>query len=158
MRSFIQKTLLATTLGLAGMAQATTLEVTFDIPQPDAGRYAKPYVAIWAEKGSNTEHLLVWHLQGKEDKWLSDLRRWWRKVGRYDHHVDGLTGATKGPGEYKEQFEINDDWDKFTLYLEAARENGGRSLVKTKINLNDNQQNYRIPADGELGDILITVK
>ncbi|MBM6550966.1 DUF2271 domain-containing protein [Marinomonas ostreistagni] len=158
MRSLINKTLLGAALGMASLAQAATVEVAFEIPRPDAERYAKPYVAIWAEQGRDSEHLLVWHLQGEKDKWLSDLRRWWRKVGRYDHHIDGLTGATKGPGHYSETFNVNDDWDKFTLYVEAARENGGRSLVKAKIDLNDGQSQYRIPAEDELGDILITVK
>lgn len=158
MRSLLNTTLLGATLSLAGIAQATTIDVTFEIPRPDTERYAKPYVAIWAEQGRESEHLLVWHLQGEKDKWLSDLRRWWRKIGRYDAQVDGLTGATKGPGSYSEQFSVNDEWDKFTLYVEAARENGGRSLVKAKVDLNDGQSQYRIPADDELGEIVITVK
>lgn len=158
MRSMIKTTLFASTLAISSLAQATTLDLSFNIPRPDAERYAKPYLAIWAEHDSDSEHLLVWHLQGKEDKWLSDLRRWWRKVGRYDHHVDGLTGATKGPGSYSESVAVKNEWSRFTLYFEAARENGGRSLVKTQIDLNDGQQQYRIPADGELGDILITIK
>lgn len=158
MRSFVNKTLLAATLGVAGLAHATSVEVAFEIPQPDAERYAKPYVAIWAENGRDSEHILVWHLQGEKDKWLSDLRRWWRKVGRYDNHLDGITGATKGPGRYSQTFDISDDWKTFTLYLEAARENGGRSLVKTKIDTTDGTQQYRIPAEDELGDVLITIK
>lgn len=157
MRSLVNKTLLAATLGMASITHATTVDVTFNIPQPDAERYAKPYVAIWAENGRNAEHLLVWHLQGEKDKWLSDLRRWWRKIGRYDHQMDGLTGATKGPGQYSQTFEVNDEWDTFTLYFEAARENGGRSLMKTQIDTTDGNQQYRISAEDELGDILITI-
>ncbi|SBS29783.1 hypothetical protein MAQ5080_01501 [Marinomonas aquimarina] len=158
MRSLIRTSVLAASLAAAGLAQATSVQVDFEIPRPDAERYAKPYVAIWAENGRESEHLLIWHLQGEKDKWLSDLRRWWRKIGRYDHHVDGLTGATKGAGHYSETFDVNDNWDKFTLYLEAARENGGRSLVKSKIDLSKGQSEYRIPAEDELGDILITIK
>ena len=158
MRSQLNTTLLLTALGFASVAQAATVDIAFDIPQPDTERYAKPYLAIWAEQGRDSQHLLVWHLQEEKDKWLSDLRRWWRKVGRYDHHVDGLTGATHAPGHYTESFSVNSEWDTFTLYIEAVRENGGRSLVKSKIDLNDGQRQYRIPAEDELGDILITVK
>lgn len=156
MRLHLKSILLATGLSLTGLTQAANIEVEFDIPQMAGGKYARPYVAIWAENGRDAKHLLVWHEQKKEDKWLSDLRRWWRKVGRYDAHVDGLTGATKGPGHYSQSFSVG-DWQNFKLYIEAARENGGRTLLKTDIDATRTEP-YQIPAEGELGDIIISVK
>ncbi|MCC4274162.1 DUF2271 domain-containing protein [Marinomonas communis] len=155
MRSLFKTSMLAATLSFASITHAASMEVSFDIPQVTTGKYARPYVAIWAEQGKESKPLLVWHLQGKEDKWLKDLRRWWRKIGRYDAHVDSLTGATKGPGHYQESLDLG-DWSEFTLYIEAARENGGRSLVKTKIDLNSATQ-YSIPAEAEIGPIQISI-
>ncbi|MCB5161076.1 DUF2271 domain-containing protein [Marinomonas algarum] len=156
MRVLLSSCALVTALGWSALSSAATLDVAFDIPQVNTGKNARPYVAIWAENQGESKPLLVWHLQDKQDEWLSDLRRWWRKIGRYDSHIDSMTGATKGPGHYNERFEIN-DWEKFTLYVEAARENGGHSLVKTKINLLDDTHQYHIPADTEIGNITIKV-
>ncbi|MBR7889768.1 DUF2271 domain-containing protein [Marinomonas sp. A79] len=156
MRVLVSSCVLAASLGLSSVSYAASMDVAFEIPRISTEKYARPYVAIWAEHSGESTPFLVWHLQKKDDEWLSDLRRWWRKLGRYDNHVDALTGATKGPGHYQETFALG-DLNDFTLYVEAARENGGHSLVKTKINTQDRVTEYRIPADTELGDIVITL-
>ncbi len=38
-------------------------------------------------------------------KWLKDMRQWWRKSGReLQMPVDGLSGATRAPGEHQLSF------------------------------------------------------
>lgn len=145
-------------LGLLGanLSVAATLDVMFDIPRMEGQRYARPYVAVWAEAGHQSRPLLVWHAQDKQDNWLPDVRRWWRKLGRYDAYTDGITGATQGPGTYHQQFTI-DDWEQFKLYFEVVRENGGRTLLSEDIDLNSEQTRYHIPAERELGRVSILV-
>lgn len=156
MRKFVTQLGFAAALGTATLANAATIDVAFEIPALAAERYANPYVAIWAEEGSEAKPLLLWHLNKKEDKWLPDIKRWWRKIGRYDAHVDSLTGATRGPGNYQETLDIGAT-QTFTLYLEVVRENGGRSLVDTKIDLTQKQNTYTIPAADEIGQVTITI-
>jgi len=147
--------LVVATLFFSSQAAANKLTVDFELPSFDTADYHKPYVAIWVESKEKKETLLLWHLtKRKEDKWLVDIRRWWRKIGRYGETPDGVTGATKGPGKYSETFDIQ-GLDKFTLLIEVVREDGGRSLLKQKIDFNDAEQSYRTKANKELGNVLI---
>lgn len=150
--------LLVMLLILAGsaQAQARSLNVTFSLPEAQGDKYAKPYVAVWAEQGGASKHLLVWHLQQKKpDEWLLELRRWWRKIGRSDSYADGLTGATRGPGEYQQTLNIG-DWQQFTLYLEVVRQYGGRSLLKIPIDLGAGPDGFSHAGDVEIGPVQVT--
>lgn len=64
-------------------------------------------------------------------KWLPDLRQWWRRSGReLSLPVDGVTGATRAPGEHALSFSVADlPAGNYKLVVEAAREEGGRELV-----------------------------
>ncbi|WP_394226118.1 DUF2271 domain-containing protein [Pseudoalteromonas spongiae] len=136
-------------------AHANTLKVEFELPSFTTGDYHKPYVAIWAESKAQNQTLLLWHLtKRKEDKWLVDIRRWWRKQGRYGDTPDGVTGATKGPGKYSETLDVG-DLSQFKLFIEVVREDGGRSLLKTPIDFSDNQERYHLNADKEIGAVTI---
>jgi hypothetical protein len=73
-------------------------------------------------------------------KWLKDMRQWWRKAGRdVTMPMDGVSGATKAPGE--QSIAVNKAaLDKlpagqYTLLVEAAREAGGREVVKVPLTL-----------------------
>ena len=140
----------------ATKAHANSLTVEFDLPSFTTSDYHKPYVAIWLESKEENKTLLLWHLtKRKQDKWLVDIRRWWRKVGRYGDTPDAFTGATKGPGSYKEVFDVG-SLSEFKLYIEVVREDGGRSLLKQKINFNDDIAHYSLSADKEIGEVTIT--
>lgn len=133
---------LALTLPLAsGWAMAADLTVKFDLPQLNVAEYHKPYVAIWIERADQTvaSTLAVLYDVRKRNnggaKYLKDLRTWWRKAGEeMTLPMDGVSGATRpagmqtmsfpaarldqlAPGDYK-------------LVIEAAREAGGRELVR----------------------------
>jgi len=158
MNKTISLTLATICLFFSTMSQATTLTVDFTLPEFDKQDYRKPYVAIWAETKDDTKNLLLWHLTKRDnDKWLVDIRRWWRKEGRYSNNkFDGMTGATKSAGQHQVQLDIADLTD-FTLLIEVVRQKGGRSLVRQKINLNDNSPHYNIAPSDEIGDIKIKV-
>jgi hypothetical protein len=135
---------LALTLPLAsGWATAADLSVKFELPRLNVAEYHKPYVAIWVEKAdqavaANLAVLYDVKMKNKEgEKWLKDLRSWWRKAGRdAAMPIDGVSGATRAPGVHSMKFDGGRfGLDKlaagdYTLVVEASRESGGREVVK----------------------------
>lgn len=142
---------------IAAPVNAKSLTVDFSLPEFSTQDYKKPYVAIWAETAAKSETLLLWHLtKREEDKWLVDIRRWWRKVGRHgEKPADGMTGATKGPGDYSVNLEIG-ELEQFDLMIEVVREDGGRSLLRQTIDTKKTKK-YTLKADVEIGDVTIKV-
>ncbi len=143
---------LALTLPLAsGWAVAADLSVKFELPQLQVAEYHKPYVAIWIEKGDGAvaSNLAVLYDVKKKDKagekWIKDLRTWWRKGGKdITLPVDGLSGATKAAGSHSMNFAGATDKlpaGDYKLVVEAAREAGGRELVRVP---------FTLPAKGKL--------
>jgi hypothetical protein len=69
-------------------------------------------------------------------QWLPDLRQWWRRSGRaLTLPVDGVTGATRPVGTHTLQFDAATALKDlapgdYRLVVEAAREVGGRELLK----------------------------
>ncbi|MES2129491.1 MAG: DUF2271 domain-containing protein [Pseudomonadota bacterium] len=140
---------LALTLpALSGWAMAAELTVKFDIPQLAVAEYHKPYMAIWIERADQgvAANLAVLYDVKKKDnggtKWLTNLRQWWRKSGReVDLPIDGVSGATRATGEQSMTFgPARTGIDKlpagdYKLVIEAAREAGGRELVRIPFSL-----------------------
>jgi hypothetical protein len=128
--------------GLAWPAVAADLALKVEIPRLSVAEYHRPYVAIWIEKADQSfaGNLAVWYdikLRNNEGtKWLKDMRAWWRKSGReLTMPVDGLSGATRAPGEHSVSFANAPALAKlapgeYAVVLEAAREVGGRELVR----------------------------
>jgi hypothetical protein len=131
---------------LGSPAVASELSVKLEIPQLNVAEYHRPYVAVWLEKPDQgfVANLAVWyevkHKSGEGTKWLKDMRQWWRKSGRnLQMPVDGLSGATRPPGEHALSFDgAKPPFDKlpageYQLVVEAAREVGGRELVRVPL-------------------------
>jgi hypothetical protein len=144
----LHHTLALTLPMLSSWAVAAELAVKFDIPQLNVAEYHRPYVAVWLERGDNAfvSNLAVLYDVKKKDnagtKWVKDLRTWWRKSGReVDLPMDGVSGATRAAGEQKLSFgAARTNFDKlpagdYQLVLEAAREAGGRELVRVPFKL-----------------------
>lgn len=147
---------------LAQPAWAQRVDVELTLPNIASSQYKRPFTAIWIEKtgqrAGNTT-LAVWY---DEKKWLKDIRRWWRKTGRYDDALDAVTGATKPPGKYQVSWESKDAQGnalegEYVLYLEAVREHGNRTLLKQKIQFGAGAQTYHLKAGDELGPVKIIV-
>ncbi len=142
-------TTLALTLPmLSSWAIGAELTVKFDIPQLNVAEYHKPYVAIWLERADQSvaSNLAVLYDVKKKDnagtKWVKDLRQWWRKSGRdLELPLDGVSGATRSTGEQTMSFgAARTQFDKlppgdYKLVIEAAREAGGRELVRLPVKL-----------------------
>lgn len=123
-------------------ALAAGLEVSLAIPTLKVAEYHRPYVAIWLEPAmGDARTLAVWYdvkLKDQEgEKWLRDVRTWWRKSGRtLTMPVDGVSGATRAPGTHKISFTPGKGPlgalapGDYALMIEAAREVGGRELLR----------------------------
>lgn len=131
----------------SGWAVAADLSVKFNLPQLNVAEYHKPYVAIWIERADQSvvSNLAVLYDTKMKDrggeKWLKDLRSWWRKAGREATlPIDGVSGATRPAGSHTMTFDgAKHGLDKlpageYRLMVEAAREAGGRELVKVPFN------------------------
>lgn len=132
---------LASLLAAPAFAAAPgTMDVTVTIPRVKVAEYHRPYVAIWVEKdGGAAKTVAVWYdydmKKGEGTKWLRDVRQWWRASGRsIKFPANGITGATRAPGTHKVSFSRAQlgamAAGKYTLVVEAAREGGGRELVR----------------------------
>lgn len=117
--------------------------VTVTVPRLSVAEYHRPYVAIWVEPtgGGAARTVAVWYdvkKQGNEPgtKWLSELRAWWRKGGRsLAMPADGVSGATRAPGQYTIPLPTDLKPGAYVLNVEAARETGGRELVSLPLNI-----------------------
>lgn len=134
---------------LSGWAVAADLSVKFEIPQLNVAEYHRPYVAMWIEGASAaapvTTLAVLYDVKKKDNagtKWVKDMRTWWRKAGRdMTLPMDGVSGATRATGEQKISFGPQlAQFDKlpagdYQLVIEAAREAGGRELVRVPFKL-----------------------
>lgn len=157
---------------LSSTAMAAELQVNIEIPSLDVAEYHKPYLAIWIEDSSNktAANLVVLYdmkLKNKEgEDWLKDMRQWWRKGGRsLTMPVDGVSGATKGPGKHQFNFEVGQAplaklaAGDYTLRVEAAREVGGRELLNIPFSWPvTSAQTLSEQGNNELGKIELTLQ
>lgn len=157
---------LMSTSALAGGAA-----ISVDIPRLNVAEYHRPYVAFWIESkdGAKIETLAVWYdlkLKDSEgNKWLKDMRQWWRRTGReLTMPMDGLSTPTRPPGTHKLTFESAAkplsqlSAGDYVLVVEAAREVGGRELLRLPFQWPP-QATATVEAKGEheLGAITLTL-
>jgi hypothetical protein len=155
-----------------GVAGEIHLKVT--IPQINTAEYHRPYVAIWIEKPDQSveKNLAVWYKQKKaptgeqSDKWLKDLRQWWRKSGREQSlPIDGVTGATRAVGEQVMSFVegkaplANLPAGQYNIAVEAVREKGNREIIRVPFTWPAKKaETFKATGQQELGDISIELK
>jgi len=153
----LKSTMLA--LSLASLPAVAEVTLSLELPRHEGGQY-RPYVAVWVENPQQeaVATLAVWR---KEADWLKDMRRWWRKSGRYANDLpDGVSGATRKPGVYPLAWDGRDHQGnplpagRYTLHIEAVREHGSRSLVSQSIELGQTAS-YQLQPVAELGPITI---
>lgn len=154
---------------------AETVTLEFDLPHINTADYERPFVAVWAEQPGQRQAVKDIALWYNNKKWLKDIRRWWRKSGRYSNQkpnisqqpgsnqaIDAISGATRSAGHYQVVWDGRDAHGKpltgpVTLYFEAVREHGDRSLLKQTIQLGNGNQDYILKAGSELGPVTIIV-
>ena len=123
------------------------LHVWFKLERPSGARYRRPYLAVWLEDPDGypvKTATLWWQTEQPGPRWHRDLTRWYRndrmrKLVEKTDLVDGISGATRGPGDYETHFDGTDNAGKplpagkYTLCLEAARENGTYKIIRQPI-------------------------
>ena len=111
-------------------AAAQPYDIEIQLAKFTSGEYQRPYVAVWIanDKNKSQQVLQLWQ---ERERWLKDLKYFWRRVLRKDpSSIDGVTGATRGPGLH------HFSWDgygksgelaagNYKLCAEVAREHGG---------------------------------
>jgi hypothetical protein len=155
-------TVAAATTG-AAPALAASATVTVEIPRLAAQPYRKPYVAVWLEDaaGKQVRVLSVFHDQARiGGRWLPDLRTWWRLGGRgMNLPADGISRPTQAPGRHT----VNVGGlqglapGRYAIVVEAAREKGGRELVKVPLDWKGRRTAGSARGTGELGAIAATL-
>lgn len=154
---------------LAAPAFAADLTVEVEIPRLDVAEYHRPYVALWLEKPDqqHVADLAVWYdlnMKDKEgEKWLKDLRQWWRRSGRgLELPADGISGATRAVGTHRLSFAGDDPRlqdlpaGEYRLVVEAAREVGGRELLRVPFNWPPQQSaHHQAQGKTELGTVTL---
>lgn len=153
-------------------AMAADLALKLEVPQLNVAEYHRPYVAVWLETPDQklvTNLSVLYDVKKKDNagsKWLKDMRQWWRKGGRdAAMPVDGISGATRAPGEANLTFPgAKAVLDKlpagqYQVVVEAAREAGGRELVRVPFQWPPTSA-QTIPANGkeELGLVAVQLK
>lgn len=151
-------------LGGVVAAPAAADTVTVTIPRLNVAEYHRPYVAVWIEPvgGGPARTLALWYdvrKAGNEPgtKWLADLRAWWRKGGRsMTLPANGVSGATRAPGQYTIPLPANLKPGQYVLNVEAARETGGRELVTVPLTVP--AARGRASGSHELGAVAVTAR
>lgn len=145
-------------------APATAGTVTVTIPRLDVAEYHRPYVAMWVEPvgGGAPRTVALWYetkKTGKDagTKYLADLRAWWRKGGRsMAMPADGISGATRAPGQYRIPLPADLKPGAYVLNVEAARETGGRELVSVPLTVPN--PTARAAGKAELGAVAVAAR
>jgi len=148
----------------ASPAAAQDANATFDIPRLKASNYRKPYVAIWLEDADRKAvkmYRVLFDQSPIGDNWLPDMKTWWRRGGRaMKMPVAGVTRPTRGPGSYKLKMGslANLPAGKYALVFEAAREKGGREVVKLPFDWAPGKA-VKVSASGssEMGSVSLTI-
>lgn len=168
MRVFVSMTLSGL---IAGPAFAADVKMSVEIPRLNVAEYHRPYVAIWLEKPDQSfvGNLAVWYdykLKNNEGtKWLKDMRQWWRRSGReLEMPVDGLTSATRAPGEHQVAVALDKApfaglaAGEYQVVIEAAREVGGREMLRIPFQWPPKAaQTLKAPGKDELGTVTLTL-
>lgn len=153
---------LALVAGLLGNSAsfAADANLTVTLPRLSVAEYHKPYVAVWIEdERRQATQVAVWYdaamANGEGQEWLKDMRQWWRRGGRgLSMPVDGLSGATKGPGQHTISTQLNAALaslpdGKYTIVVEAAREVGGREVLQLPVELPLDLGSLPVVVEGE---------
>jgi thiamine biosynthesis lipoprotein ApbE len=130
--------------------------------------YAKrPFAAVWVEDIDQhiVKTIALWY---NKQRWLPDLRTWFRKNRETmmgDPSLFGsVTSATRSPGKYTLKWDGKDDKGntlksgKYTLFIEVAREHGGYDLLKQEVDCGNASKQYQLQGEAEVAGALIDYK
>lgn len=147
--------------------------IEFEITKAEnAGRYRRPYVAVWIEDkdGFPVKTLLLFLMKNQPGpRWHRDLRRWYaddqmRLIVDKTDIIDAVSKPTRNPGKYKVEWDGLDDAGKpikdgeYTLLIEAAREHGTYQLMKHKFELGGKPFEESLKGNAEISSASVKYK
>lgn len=154
-------------VGAAGAspALAADLKVSVEVPRIPVAEYHAPYIAVWIERPDATAvGTLAVRFRPNHEKWLKDMRTWWRKAGRdLSYEADGLSGPTRAPGVQQYSFSSDKGVLKdlapgqYVLVVDAAREAGGYESVRVPFTWGKPAKAKSGKGSKELGVVTVTV-
>jgi hypothetical protein len=148
----------------AGGLDGCELLIRFEINQPEAARYHRPYVAVWIEdpQGFPLRTLLLWvKTSGSGPTWVPDLKRWYRgDLKRLEtdlrDFVATRSSATRPPGKYEVVWDGLDNHGRpappgmYGVRIEAAREQGTYQLIRKEVELGATPFKLELPGNVEI--------
>ena len=153
-------------------ASGAELALAIELPKLEVAEYHRPYLAVWVEREDQSvaSNLAVWYegnprKVNKNTKFLAELRTWWRRSGRnLALPVDGVTGPTRAAGLYQLKFTGSQPplaalaAGKYRMVVEAARENGGREVVRIPFDWPAKAaQSLQAKGEHELGTVALNL-
>lgn len=139
-----------------------TIDVT--LPRFNVPEYHGPYVSVWLTD-ENAQLIKSLSIRGDSQRWLTELRVWWRKIGRtHEDFIDGFAGATRKNKPLHVQWDGYDEQGqpvkqtKLVLNVEVAREDGGRNYQKIPLDLEVlMKQPLHTVGKGEIGEVSVSL-
>lgn len=137
------KTLPSVAMSTAGLEVSLSFEILN--PQTKSRRsYRRPYVAVWIEddQGNDVRTLALWI---ERQRWLRDLRKWYRIHRRDKELIATISRATRRPGVYELVWNgrSNEGEDlptgNYVLCMEVAREHGTHQMMRAPFRTEANQ-------------------
>lgn len=158
---------------IAVPAAAADLTVTLDVPAIRTAAYHRPYVAVWIEQQDTAQTavrtIALWYEagatsrgEGGGEQYLKDIRTWWRKGGRaMALPIDGITGPTRAPGRQTVTVPgarlASLPAGSYNIVVEAAREQGGREVVRVPFTWGGAPNTASGTGTSELGAVRVAV-
>lgn len=156
---------------IAAPAVASDLSVTLEVPTIRTAAYHRPYVAVWIERPDQTavRTIALWYEagdtgrgEGTGEDYLKDVRTWWRKGGRaMALPIDGVTGPTRAPGRQTVTVPAARlaalPAGQYNVVIEAAREQGGREVVRVPFTWGGAANSASAAGTSELGAVRVAV-
>ncbi len=157
---------------IAAPAVAADLTVTVDVPTISTAAYHRPSVAVWIERAADQVpmHTIgLWYEAGATargdgdgEQYLKDIRTWWRKGGRaMALPIDGITGPTRSPGRQTVSVAgarlASLPAGSYNVVVEAAREQGGREIVRVPFTWGGAANSASAAGTSELGAVRVAV-
>ena len=148
----------------AANATAAELRLEVEIPRMAVAEYHAPYLAFWLKHADSGEIVPLGLWYDDQEKWLKDIRQWWRRTGRSQSApYDGLTGATRSPGKHSVDFSELQRLQElpkgnYQLVVEASREVGGREVVRLPFQWPaSSPQQHQANGSSELDTVTLTL-
>lgn len=141
-------------------AGAFEILVTLELARIEGQRYRRPYVAVWVEDKDKfpLRTLALWL---EKDRWLPDLKNWYRDdrlrlLAEGNEIAATVSSATRPPGNYTLKWDGKDAKGsvvkpgKYTICLEAAREHGTYQILRQEVDLSAGPKQFTLPGGTEI--------